>query len=431
MTFEISVIRFKKFGQISAQIWCLRGGSYLQSPGSGQSCRKRNQNSKLITITSININNLGCGGKLDDIIVDKPDIVCVQEVMASNSKLPDYRGYRWVTHNTKNRGTAILVNNDSIPAGKCSKKLHPSHHACMVKLNKDKKLRLINCYLPVSNGNNKIRHENALKNIEKYITNHCIITGDMNGWIHSHNGRLNEHGKNLDTFKATNNLDILPKKVGTHSRIDSRGHQTTVDYFLSKNVKLTPQITSGYIPSTDHRAITSSIKYSRKQRKRSKNKLIRPIHKLQNSSEHRHKYRDLLKERRPNWQSTLPNDIDEAADSLDDVILTTFDDILGKKWIRTDRNKSWWDSDYLAAKRDLMRLEKKCKSKNGEWISEEAKFKYLSSQKSLRKLCNLKKRTSMNCRLREMNKHYLSGNNKWRNIQEKYWNLLVIQILKK
>ena len=94
---------------------------------------------------------------------------------------------------------------------------------------------------------------------------------------------------------------------------------------------------------------------------------MRPFHKLQSDSEKRHKYRDLLKERRENWQSELPSNIEQAARSLENVVLTTVDDILGKKWIDTNRNKQWWDSEYQEAKDELQTTEKECKSSNGKW----------------------------------------------------------------
>ena len=162
----------------------------------------------------------------------------------------------------------------------------------------------MNCYLPVAkNRSSVLQHRGVTDDIAKFIKKHkhVIITGDLNGWLHSHNlhkvpanSPQFQQGLNLSNLATNCNLKILDKDPQAQTRVDSAGNGTTVDYFMYRGVCLGKQSVSPFIPGTDHRAISTQILHVKKPKARSKRKLVRPVHKLTSDNELRHAYRDNL-----------------------------------------------------------------------------------------------------------------------------------------
>ena len=380
--------------------------------------------SKHITIRSININNLGAGGeKLNDVLVDTPSIVCIQEV--KTNKIPHYPQYSCLTHNKSNRGTAILIH-DSMKSS-CKRLLHPSEESSAIKLTiKGKSIKIFNCYLPVAKRGNVDLHQSSLDKLSAHIKGNMpvIITGDMNGWIKTHNSHKTEwknnkppiiQGRQLEQFASKHSLEILNKEPKENTRIDSRGNQSTLDYFLYKNLQLGPQLISASIDKTDHRAITTTIINTKKPHTRRKpSKLQRPVHKLHEDNELRHNYREALEKERVEW-TTKHSDPDKANTALKSIILKCSDDTVGKEYISPARNKIWWDSEYAEQKKLLKKEELARKDALGNWKSPEDKEVYLNRQKILAKLRKNKKHRKWTSELREINRHFRARSKKWRN----------------
>ena len=130
------------------------------------------------------------------------------------------------------------------------------------------------------------------------------MNGWMNGWIRSHNTHRTiwntpaaKQGEHLEGFARKMDLDILPIDPKENMRISNRGVQSTLDYFMHKNIALGPQTTSATITGSDHRAITTHILHCKKSSKKKGNDslvCIRPRRVLQEDPKARHAYRDEL-----------------------------------------------------------------------------------------------------------------------------------------
>jgi len=193
---------------------------------------EKRQNRKEVTVATANLNQVGDNTtKIKEALEwTQADILCVQETeikrKRKHKELPKIPGYKWITRNTKNGGTAILIDTTTVPLNICKKLRHPNDHSCAIEIKSERRtIRIINVYLPVSIGNkNKRAHKKSLDTLRQHISRNCIIMGDFNGWISTYNnGKSNDHGTHIEDFTNENYLQIEPLK-----KIRERATTTTI-----------------------------------------------------------------------------------------------------------------------------------------------------------------------------------------------------------
>ena len=379
--------------------------------------------SKHVSICSANVCNVGKGCKLDQILEMNPSIVCLQEIVQNS--IPPLQNYSVITHNRKCRGTAILVKNEL--KTKVTKCQHPSDSSCAIGLKiKSKKVQILNAYLPVaSNAANLKQHREDLRCLGNFSKSNLILTGDLNGWIESHNLHMPwdntwrkkpaaKHGSQLEDFILGHKLHLVEKENPKLNTRAAKGNQTTLDYFICNNVRTSKMKIGVPIIGSDHRPIFIDLLNLKKPRIRTPPVTIRKVHKLATDDKIRHAYRDKLKSKLPKFQKISNPKI--IGKELDDLILNSFDDIVGKNVVYPSRNKMWWDAEYHKAKLSLQKLEETSKKSNGAWISEIKKIEFLNEQKKLAKLRKSKKKRRWHKLMKDVNKSHLANNKKWRNL---------------
>ena len=382
-----------------------------------------------IRLSTVNLNQLGNNKTKirDAIALTNADIICAQETGTKKnkrSKLPTLEGYRWITHNTKNGGTAILIDETTISDNKIQRIRHPNNFSCGVQLKiKNKSIRIINLYLPVYSGNRNIkRHKKSLDNLSKSISHNCIVMGDWNGWIADYNnGKSNSHGLHIETFAAEHQMKIEPIDKWERTRFDHRGNGTTVDYIATKNTTLTKIEISPDIQGTDHRALSVEILHTKKYKIKHKKKLVRKLHLLNDDDAGRHKYRDLLDEYFEEWKKDMEQttDLESKATKFENIFIKAFDDTFGKKWINPSRNKQWVNQEWISQKQELKMLEKDCKQEDGTWKSKRLRDYYLYKRKMLNKKRKTLKSRILKKDVETMDAQFAARSNDWRDTYSK------------